>query len=148
MNVLQNDLVAVQKALQSPDTMATTINAIVRATFGEEAYTWDPSSIYLELKAEYGVDPDAAVIDRYAAMGIVMLSDSFFKRLDAFCSISNTFNTGEPFFQIFDPPSVEESAWSIVEVAINRELLPFSYPVRKYLRIILQKDGFTEDEFP
>lgn len=149
MNLANTDLVAVQSALQNPETLATTIHAIMRAQYGEEAYLWDPASTYLELKADFGVDPESAVIDRFAAMSVVMLSDTFFKVPSAFINICNTLSNGQPFFEVFDPVEVEEAAWAITEVALNRELLPFGYPVRKYIRIMLADAGYKQqDDFP
>lgn len=148
MNLANDNLLEVQRALQDPETLATTIHAIMRAQYGEEAYLWDPATVFLELKADFGVEPQSAVVDRFAAISIVMLSDAFFKRLDAFMSVCNTFSDGQPFFQVFDPVTVEEAAWGITEVALNREMLTFGYPVRKYLRLILAQDGYRGSDFP
>ena len=88
------------------------------------------------------------MVDRWSAMQIVMTTDAFFKRLDAFMGICNTLSSGVPFFQTFDPVTTEEAAWAISEVSLNRELLPFSYTVKQYLKQILMADGFSEGDYP
>lgn len=137
-----------QQAFQSPETAATVVHAIMRQTFGEEVYDWDPLTCALEVKSEFSTEMDASTLDRWSAMQIVMTTDAFFKRLDAFLGICNTLNEGVPFFQVFDPVTVEEAAWAITEVSLNRELLPFSYPIRQYIRQILAADGYTEGDYP
>ena len=137
-----------QRAMESPETMATVVHAIVRNVLGEEAYDWDPLTIALELRDELHVEPVSQALDRWSAMQIVMTSDAFFTRLDAFMGIANTLTEGQPFFAVFDPVTVEEAAWAIAEVSLNRELLPFSYPIKKYLKIMLAKDGYSEGNYP
>lgn len=142
------DQVAKQQALQSPETLASVVHAIIRQKYGEEAYDWDPLTVYLEIQADFNVDMDSAATDRWSAIQVIMADDAFFKRPEAFMGICNTLSEGEPFFQIFNPVSVEEAAWGITEVSLNRELLPFSYAVKQYLRQILKADGYNEDNYP
>lgn len=137
-----------QQALQSTETAATVIHAILRDKYGEEVYDWDPATVYLEAQADFGAEMSAEAIDRWCAMQIVMTSDAFFKRLDAFMAVCNTLADGSPFFGAFNPVTVEEAAWAIAEVALNRELLPFSYAIKQYLRAVLAQDGYSETTYP
>ena len=137
-----------KEALESPQTLATVIHAIVREQYGEEAYTWDPLTVYLETTDDFRADMAAQAVDRWSAMQVIMLTDAFFKRLDAFLGICNTLAVGAPFFQFFDPVTTEEAAWAVTEVSLNRELLPFSYPIKRYLKIILKEDGYAEGDYP
>jgi hypothetical protein len=137
-----------QQAFQNPETLATVVHTVIRNQYGEEAYGWDPLTVALEVKDDFGVDMDSAVLDRWSAVQVVMANNAFFTRLDAFLGICNTFAEGAPFFQVFDPVTVEEAAWGIVEVSLNRELLPFSYPIKQYLRTILKQDGYSETSYP
>jgi len=145
---MASDRYAKQQALQSGETSASVIHAIMLQTFGPDVYDWDPITCALEVKAEFGVDMDTATLDRWCAMQIIMSTGAFFERLDAFLGICNTLAEGVPFFQVFDPVTVEEAAWAITEVSLNRELLPFSYPIRKYIRTILERDGYSEETWP
>jgi hypothetical protein len=75
-------------------------------------------------------------------MQVVMGSDAFFKRLDVFMNVCNTLASGAPAFEMFDPVTSEEAAWAIAEVAMNRDVLPFSHAIQGYLRQQLKADGF------
>lgn len=137
-----------QQALQNPETAATVIHAILLEQYGEPVYDWDPATVYLEAKADFNADMCPEAVDKWAAMQIVMTTDAFFKRLDAFLAVCNTLAEGAPFFGAFNPVTLEEAAWAIAEVALNREMLPFSYAIQKYLKLLLAEEGFTETAYP
>lgn len=134
--------------LQSDETLATVIHAILRDKYGEEVYSWEPLTVALEVKDDFGVDMATGVMDKWCAMQVVMGSDAFFKRLDAFLAVCNSLAEGVPFFDEFNPVTVEEAAWAIAEVGMNRDMLPFSYPIRAYLKLMLKSEGFNDDTFP
>lgn len=137
-----------QDLLQSPETMATVVHAIIRDKYGDEAYWWDPITVALELKADFGVDPCPQVMDKWSAMQVVMTGDAFFNRIDAFLAVCNSLSSGEPFFGAFDPVTTEEAAWAVAEVGMNRDMLPFSPTIRRYCRIVLEGDGYGKKSFP
>jgi hypothetical protein len=116
--------------------------------YGEEAYSWDPTTVFLELRDDFKAETSTSTMDRWAAIQTVMMSDAFFNRLDAFLGICNTLSSGQPFFNVFDPVTVEEAAWAIAEVSLNRKLVPFSYAIKKYLKMILKQDGYTQGTYP
>lgn len=137
-----------QDLIQSPETMATVVHAIIRDKYGDEAYWWDPLTVTLELKADFQVDACPEFMDRWGAMQVVMTGDSFFRRIDSFFAVCNAFSSGEPFFGAFDPVTVEEAAWAVAEVGMNRDMLPFSPTIKKYCEIILGKNGYGRDNAP
>ena len=137
-----------QDLIQSPETMATEVHAIIRDKYGDEAYWWDPLTVALELKADFQVDACPEFMDRWGAMQVVITGDSFFRRIDSFFAVCNAFSSGEPFFGAFDPVTVEEAAWAVAEVGMNRDMLPFSPTIKKYCEIILGKNGYGRDNAP
>jgi len=137
-----------QQALQSPESCATIIHAILREQYGEEFYAWDPATVYLEARADFNADMCPEVVDRMSAMQVVMTSNAFFERLDCFLPVANALNDGSPFFESFSPVSVEEAAWGLAEVALNREMLPFAYPIRAFIKTILRQNGYEKDQWP
>lgn len=132
-------------ALESPQTLATVVHAIMLDQYGEAVYDWDPVTCAMEAAADFKAEICTPAMDRWCAMQAVMGSDAFFKRLDVFLNVCNTLASGAPAFEVFDPVTSEEAAWAIAEVALNRDMLPFSYPVRGYLRQQLRADGFDPD---
>ena len=77
-----------------------------------------------------------------------MTSDVFFKRLDAFLNVCNTLTSGSPAFDVFNVVTPEEAAWGLAEVALNREYLPFSYAIQKYLKVAAANDGYKDGNYP
>ena len=100
---------------------------------------------WIEGSADFKAEICTPAMDRWCAMQVVMGSDAFFRRLDVFLNVCNTLASGAPAFEMFDPVTSEEAAWAIAEVAMNRDVLPFSYAIRGYLRQQLQADGFDPD---
>lgn len=141
-------IAARQQLLQSNQTLGTVIHAILLDRFGEEVYAWEPVTVALECKAEFGCDPSTTVMDKWCAIQVAMTSDAFFRRIDAFMSICNTLSSGEPYADVFDPVTTEEAAWGLAEVSLNRDFLPFSPTIRSYVSTVLKQDGFSSDEFP
>jgi hypothetical protein len=129
-------------ALETPQTLATVVHAIMLDQYGEAAYDWDPVTCAMEVAADFQAEICTQAMDRWCAMQVVMGSDAFFKRLDAFLSVCNTLASGSPSFLIFDPVTSEEAAWAIAEVSMNRDMLPFSYSIQQYMRHQLEADGF------
>jgi hypothetical protein len=137
-----------QQAFQNPEESATVLHAILLEKYGEEVYDWDPVTVALEVQADFQCEMCSEAVDRWCAISTTMASNVFFTRLDAFLGIVNTLNSGAPAFDAFDPSSVEEIAWAVVEVALNREMLPFSYTIRQYVKKLLAQDGYDETDYP
>jgi len=144
---MSSDTIGIRRLLTAPETTATVAHAIIRDKYGEEVYDWDLLTVLYELQDDFGVETSSSVSNRWAAMQTVMTSDVFFKRLDAFLAICNTFAIGEPYFTVFDPATVEEAAWGLTEVSLNREFLPFSSAIKGYIRKITEQD-YTEATLP
>ena len=145
---MSKDTVEERALLQNPEALATVINAVLRRAYGDQIYDYDPVTTVLELREDFSVEPESAVIDRFCAMQVIMTSDAFFQKIDAFMSICSTLSSGSPSFDVFDPPSLEEVAWACTEVALNRELLPLSNTIRNYILTLLKADGLEEDQYP
>ena len=148
------DIAEKREALMNPDTLTTVLNAILKSMYGDDFYDWDIVTIYLELRADFGVEVPQEIVDKIGALQMFMTTDAFFKRIEGFHSACNTLATGTPFFTVFDPVTTEEAAWAVTEVAFNRDMLPFSHAVRSYLKEILKRDGYdvyangTTDDLP
>ena len=129
-------------ALESPQTLATVVHAIMLDQYGQAVYDWDPVTCAMEVSEDFKAEVCTPAMDRWCAMQAVMGSDAFFKRLDVFLNVCNTLSSGSPSFLVFDPVTPEEAAWAVAEVSMNRDMLPFSYSIRQYMRQQLEADGF------
>ena len=140
--------VAAKEAFETDATLAVVLMALLRRTFGDKFYFWDPTTIYLEIRDEFGAEPATMVMDRISAAQVVVTGDAFFQDVGAFFNVCNTLAGGQPAFSVFDPVEPEEAAWAITEVALMRDLLPFAPTIRSYLRLQLRADGYTEEDYP
>ena len=143
-----SEIFAIRELLQSPQTLATVVHTILRGKYGEDAYEWDLASTFMQVQEDFKVEMASPVVNRWGAIQVVMTTDGFFKRPDAFLAICNTLTTGNPFFDVFNPVTVEEAAWGISEVSLNREMLPFSYSVRKYIKLLFEPNGYSMIGYP
>lgn len=132
-------------ALESPQTLATVVHAIMFDQYGPAVYDWDPTTCAMEVADDFKAEVCTQAMDRWCAMQVVMGSDAFFKRLDVFLNVCNTLSSGSPSFLVFDPVTAEEAAWAVAEVAMNRDILPFSYSIKQYMRQQLAADGFDPE---
>lgn len=139
---------AVKIALETPETMTTLLYVILRNEYGDEAFDWDPVTLYLDMRERFQAEPVTEVMDRIAAVQVLVTSDAFFKRTDAFINICNTITDGQPSFSVFDTATTEECAWALVETALIRDMLPFSGAVSRYMRFTLKSDGYDESNYP
>jgi hypothetical protein len=142
------DREAAARAMLNPDTMASAAHAVALELFGEQYLQWEPLTIVLELKAELGEEPHPVVMDRISAMRIAISTDAFFRRFEGFSAIVNTLSTGSPFFDVFDPVTLEEIAWAVTEVALNRDMPRFERAITGYTRMLLKAGGFQPGEYP
>ena len=133
---------------QNPDADATVLLSMLVGKYGEEALDWDPFTVFLEIRDDYHVSPADAVMNKLCAMQIVMSSSDFFERIDTFSNVCNSLSEGDPFFKVFTPLGTEEIAFALATVAMNRDMLPFSNTIRRYVKKVLKADGFDSDEFP
>lgn len=128
---------SILRVLQSPEAFTCVLHAFLSKQYGEDYLYWDPTTVWLELRDDYGINLDTDVMDKLSSAQVVMTSDGFFKRVDAFSALCNTLTSGAPSFSVFDPVTPEEMVWAYIEVAIMRDLLPMSPSVAQYAAAIV-----------
>jgi hypothetical protein len=139
---------AVKAAFESGATMSVVLLTLLQKQFGEEVHYWDPTTVFMEIKDEWGAEPSTPVMDRISAGQVVVSTDQFFEDISAFLNVCNTLSSGQPSFSVFDPVEPEEVAWALTEVALMRDLRPFAPTIRDYMRVILDNDGYVEEDYP
>lgn len=132
------DVPSVKSLLKSGYIYCATVDALLQSQYGEQCYAWDPTTLWLEMKDDFGVEVDTDIMDKVGAAQVIMTSDAFFKRVDGFSNIANTLGGGDPGFQMMDPVTTEEAVWAIVEVAIMRDFLTLSPSVQEFVQALFQ----------
>lgn len=138
----------IKAALENPECCATLLHAICLRQYGEQFYVWDPSTLALELKDDFSAEVPSENMDKLSAIQLLISSGEFFSDPAAFFAICSTLGDGDPLFDVFDPPSIEEISWAVSEVALNRELLPFSYAIKQIVKQLDTEYGFNNNNMP
>ena len=132
------DLPSIRSVLDSGHMFCTVADALLRAKYGEPAYLWDPTTLWLEIRDDFGLETTADVSDKMGAVQVLMTGDGFYKRVDAFLAVANTMAGGSPGFQMMQPLEPDEAVWAIVEAALMRDSLTFSPSVEEFLHVLFQ----------
>jgi len=135
----------VKRLLESQETMALTLYLILMKKYGEEWLSWEPLTIYLELRDDFSCEPSTVTMDRISAVQVLMTSSSFYTDLYGFTGICNTLAEGTPSFSLINPVTVAEAAWAVTEAGLLREPLPFAPTIRSYVKVILEMEGMEKD---
>lgn len=144
----REDHEAVRTALTSPATYGTTLHAVFLEHYGEQVYGWEPETLSMELWDDFRVQISAEPMDKWLAIQTALANDGFFSSVSVFSAVCNTLASGAPSFQVFDPLTVEEIAWAVTEVGLNRDVLRFAPSIRKYVRLVLEMDGEASGDHP
>ena len=137
--------VAAKTALESTESLAVVLYALLSELYEDQWLYWDATTIYLELRDDFHCEPSTETMDRINALQVLMTSGEFFNRLEGFLNVCNTFTSGTPAFNIFDPVTTAEAAWGLAEVSFLRDFLPFSYGIKAYLKTTLDAEGLYDD---
>lgn len=140
------DLPRFRKYLQSPETSATVLHAMLRHKYGNEVYGWEPQTVMLEVRDDFGVDLSPEAMERWSAMQVIMTTGAFFDRVDAFLPLCQALATGNSMFAVFTPVNPYVLARGVVEVSLNRELLSFSPFVIAAAKALMLEDGLDFDD--
>jgi hypothetical protein len=137
--------IKVKRLLESPETMAMVLYIVLSKKYGEEWLSWEPLTIYLELREDYSAEPAPEVIDRISAVQIIMTTSSFYDDLYGFMGVCNTLASGSPSFSMFDPVTTAEAVWAVTEVGMLREPEPYAPTIIAYMKKMLEMDGLQDD---
>lgn len=115
---------AARAAFMNENTFASTLFAILVDAFGSlEFVNWDPEVIQAELKSDLGITfrelPEENQ-DKLMMMIGVYGTDLFFSSFEWFVSACNAFSNSKVLPMVFDPPSMEEIAWAVMEVSMQQ----------------------------
>lgn len=130
------------------ETFGTVLLALFIDEYSTEALDWDPETIRLQIKSDYGVELPRVNMDKLMAMITIMTTNLFQTSVEAFTQIANALNGSTADFSNWDPPTAEECAWAITEHTLNQPPKSkatfadeYSVDVRRYIGVILEQEG-------
>lgn len=127
-------------------TYASVLLAGLIRMYGPGVVEWDSATLEMEVKEDFGVYMPRIVFDQVMALITAITTDSVYREVEVFDQFVNAINrVGIQHEQ--DPPTVEELAWAITELAISDPEpvglpdQPFNKQIAAYCRVCLQDDG-------
>lgn len=131
------------------DAFATTLLGILLKAFGPQVLEWDGITIQLEVKDEFAVEMPRRVYDRLMSLLTAITTDRPYVDVAFFDEMVSSL-CGRGVILEQDPPSVEDLAWAVTELRLNdpepasRDAeQPFDRNIQKYMRVVLDDEGFT-----
>jgi len=131
------------------EAFATTLLSILLRAYGVDVFEWDPITVQMELKDDFGVEPPRRVFDKLMGLLSALSTDRIYKDVAVFDETVNALS-GHGAGVDRDIPSVDEVAWAVAELTMadpepvtrNPEQ-PFGRDIQKYVRVVLDNEGMT-----
>lgn len=130
----------------SSSSHAPTLLAALKVIHGDDgAWVWyDPVTIYMDVKEILGLqEMPSEVMERIAAIQVVMAGDQFFKDAAVFTAVCETFADGSAGFEEGFNLELEEACWGVTCVSMMRDLLPFGYYVKQLVSTLSSQEGYA-----
>lgn len=138
-----------QKLLSGKNpTSATLLVALLSKHFGSfEWFGWEPQVLRVEVQEDFDTEMATSVIDQIYGMITALTTDRFYTDPLSFTHICNALSGGPTSFADFEPPTIDEMAWALFEVALNdtdddtEDEFKFSPEVLAYIQLELKNAG-------
>lgn len=128
-----------------PSLFATSAVLLCTDAFGTEFFSWDPTTLNLELTEGFGITPSEELLDKLSAASALFTSNLFFHSLEAFAAVCQSLNFGVVIAGQFIPPDLNDIVWGVTEASV---LLgddfaedTFSHNIATYAGRMLQDNG-------
>lgn len=128
------------------EAYATTLLEIAASVFGPEMFQWDPETIRLELRDEFGVEPKEDCFNKLMAGITLVTTDFFYRSLPDFINLCNVLSNGAIDNRVWDPADALEVAWGITEALLiwppaPSDENPFAADILAYIGHVTRAEG-------
>lgn len=135
-----------KEAFTGGDSFATTLVSILVDTYGTECFTWDPTTIIMEVEQDFDIKLPRATGDRMLAGINLLTSDDFYKSLPDFINFCNILSGDSYDPRAWDPADSAEIAWGITEALMlsppdDDDDEPFATEILAYIGAVLDAEG-------
>jgi hypothetical protein len=135
-----------KKVWLDDESHALTLLTLFIDAYAVEGVSWDPETILLEIKDDFGVELSADNFDKLLAAITVLTTDDFFWSLPDFINICNIFSGDTHIPEVFDPAGADEMAWGITQAMLispPEKDEPFEGEIRGYIGEVLRVEGIV-----
>lgn len=108
-----------KRVLESKDTFATALMAVLLDEYSTDFLEWEPSALYMQIDEDFHAQVPDVNKDKIGAMIVAMTTNQFFINADIFANTCKALGHSEADFSIFRPITPEELAWGVTEVVLN-----------------------------
>jgi hypothetical protein len=130
--------------LQDPATFTTPLLTILTDKFTTDFLEWDPLTINIEIKENFGVEPSEELLNKIQAGSSLFTTNLFYLSPETFGIICNTLNRGPTSSELFIPADLEDVMWGVAEAKLLAGDLgdnKFSHSIARYVGYLLQEEG-------
>jgi len=131
--------------MADPQLYTTSALILCSDAFGSEFIEWDPITLELEIKTQYGFSPSENLLDMIQAGCSLYTSDLFFKSLETFAPLCNALNFGTVTSELFLPPDLDDILWGCSEAKIilgnTYDENDFSHNIARFTGALLDEQG-------
>lgn len=135
--------------IQSPETTGSALLVGLVDALGYEVLEWDPTTIRMEIEAEWHAKPPQINLDKIQSLLTYLTTNLFYTSLEAFGHICCALNDEEADFEHYSMPDISQMAWAVAECTLLQPPKPgdpadtFSEEIKDYIRAQLEVEGFT-----
>ena len=135
----------IREWLEDPSLFATSAMSILMDSWGTEFIEWDPITVGLELKADFGVDATDGLQDKIQACCALFTSNLFFVSLETFNMTCDSLNFGAVTSELFVPADLDDILWGVTEARLllgdDFDEDEFSHDIKSYTGLLLSQNG-------
>ena len=132
----------------STDSFASTLLCLLIDKYGVEVLEWDPATVEIQIKEDFGVQASPHALNRIQAGSAILTSNLFHVSLEAYCTICNTLVNGVSDTGQFVPSSLNDIAWGMTEAALleGSDYLKqgYSHNINLYMGVLLDQAGIYD----
>jgi hypothetical protein len=137
-----------QEWLQDPELFGTAGCALLADRFGVSFLNWDPATVALEFRDEFGFEASQGLQDRIQAASCVLVTDLFYVSAEGFSAVCNALNFGAVSSEVMVPADLDDVLWGVSEAMLllgeSFDLKRFGHNVARYVGVLLALGGVTQ----
>lgn len=129
-----------------PAMLATPLACLFVDRYGTAALNWDPETVWLEVRDDFGAVPEAS-LHRLMAAVTILTTDLFSSHLPSFVSLCNVLSGDLLDPGMWDPADAAECAWGITEALLldpGEGDDPFAPEIQAYVREACRWEGLLD----
>lgn len=131
--------------LIDPESIGSVLLIGLLDKYGSEMFDWEPQTLDLEVKHDWGVSMPQVNKDKVWALVTELTTNLFYSSLDAFTHICNSLNGSGADFENYDFATVQEMCWTLAEVQLldpPDEGDKFNHEILSYMDERLKVEAF------